>query len=119
MNNKIYVPDLEGKCYEFIDRHTIRVYTDNFAYNRNIPYYDLYLDSQYYKTQTNNAWYWYNDQYNHATFPSCIDRNNLTDSIYYRNDFDSILIIFFILTIVLLYIPTRVVLRMLGRWGKW
>ena len=115
---KYYITDKSNaKCVRVLDRHTLRVYTDNFEYNKNINYYDLYLD-EHYMQNFGTEWFWYNDHNNHSNFPPCVSMNDVTDDFYYRNDFDSILIIFLIISIFVFLIPFKVFSRLFGRWLK-
>ena len=85
----IYVPDLENyKCVVLQNNETIRAYTSV----PNISYRDYYVNSHYlYKDGTQQF-----GNYN-TSLPTCMPTESLTDAYYYRNDFDSILIIFIIL----------------------
>lgn len=103
----IYVPDLTYKCYVLVNKDTIRAYSQlpyNPGYNQqiNISYRDYYINSNYLYTDGTQSFGSY------TTLPICLDSNNLTDSYYYRNDFDSILIIFFIMFIFCIYIPLKI-----------
>lgn len=110
----IYVPDTSYKCYVIINSDTIRSYEQvpyNPGYNQNISinYRDYYLNSNYiYMDGSQNFG-------NYSTIPTCLDKSVITDSVYYRNDFDSILIIFLIMSIFIFYIPIKVFLRFFRR----
>lgn len=98
----IYVPDLENyKCFVVRSEEVIRAYEQVPTNNSTIEYRDYYY----------NANYLYNDgeqtfsQY--TTLPTCLSQEVLTDDFYYRNDLDSILIIFFIISIFAFYIPLK------------
>lgn len=43
---------------------------------------------------------------------------NVSNDVFYRKDLDSILICFFILVIICLYFPYRIIVRCLGKWLK-
>ena len=110
----IYVPDTSYKCYVIINSDTIRAYEKvpyNPGYNNTISinYRDYYLNSNYiYVDGVQNFG-------NYSTIPICLDSSNITDNVYYRNDLDSILIIFFIMCIFIFYIPIKVFLRLFRR----
>lgn len=109
----IYVPDLENyDCFVVRSEEVIRAYKETPRLNSNIDYRDYYYNSNYlYNDGSQNF-----SQY--ATLPVCLDSSNLTNSFYYRNDFDSILVITFILLIICFYFPFRLLSRMFGRWLK-
>lgn len=106
----IYVPDLENyRCYVVRDSNTLRAYTRVPTNNTEIDYRDFYINSHYlYQdgTQTFS---------NYTTLPVCLDNSKLTTEVYYRNDFDSILIIFIILVIIWFIIPLKIFTRLFRR----
>lgn len=89
----------------------IRVITNKNCYqNYNSTYcdcYDIYLNNDYLVSNTINC---NNNPTNYIT------SENFTSDFYYRKDFDSILVIFLILSIFIIYIPYRVLSRIFGRW---
>lgn len=110
----IYVPDLSYECYVVRDGNTIRAYQTtpyNPPYNNNvsIAYRDYYINSNYLYQDGQEQYSYY------STIPVCLDGDVLTTSVYYRNDFDSILIIFLILAIVCFIAPLKIVLRLFRR----
>lgn len=109
----IYVPNYEDyECIVVRSEEVIRAYEETPRTNSNINYRDFYYNSNYlYNDGVQNF-----SQY--STLPTCINSSNLTDSYYYRNDFDSILVITFILLIICFYFPFRILSRMFGRWLK-
>lgn len=108
----IYVPDIENyKCFVVNSDTTIRAYKEIPTNNSTINYRDYYYTSNYlYKDgiQTFS---------NYTTLPICLDNNIVTDNVYYRNDLDSILIIFLILCIFGLLIPLKVFMRLFRRFN--
>ncbi len=107
----IYVPDLDYACYVVQSEGVIRAYEQVPTYNSNVSYRDYYISGNYiYRDGTQQFG-------NYSTLPICLDTSNLTDSVYYRNDFDSILIIFLIMCIFCFYIPLKVVLRLFRRFS--
>jgi len=99
----IYVPDLKNyKCYVVQNEQVIRGYKTKPTNNSNVDYRDYYINSSYiYKDGTQSF-----SQY--ATLPVCLSNNDITDSIYYRNDLDKILIIFMIFSIICIFIPLKI-----------
>lgn len=109
---KIYVPDLENyECFVVRDEEVIRAYEEIPTYNSTVIFRDYYINSNYI----------FNDgvqQFsNYSTLPSCLDKSNLTSDVYYRNDFDSILVIFLILSIFCFYIPIKIFMRLFRRFN--
>lgn len=107
----IYVPDLTYACYVVQSEGVIRGYDEMPALNRDINYRDWYINSSYiYRDGTQSFGNWGN-------LPVCLQTNQITDEVYYRNDFDSILIIFLIMCIFCFYIPLKVFLRLFRRFN--
>lgn len=106
---KIYVPDLNYQCYVVQSEGVIRAYAQKPQYNSEVNYRDYYINSDYI----------YKDGYqsfgNYSVIPTCLDNSVLTNEFYYRTDFDSILIIFFIMSIFCFYIPIRIFSRLFRR----
>lgn len=112
--NKIYIPDLSYSCYTLIDKDTIRAYTTmpyNPSYNQTITvnYRDYFINSNYLYKDGSQQFSSY------TTLPVCLDTSNITNEIYYRNDFDRILLIFVILAIVIFGIPLKIFFRFFKR----
>lgn len=106
----IYVPDLENyKCFVVLDETTIRAYKEIPRNNSDIDYRDYFYNSNYL--------YQDGEQYfgNYSTLPVCLDNSVLTSEVYYRNDFDSILVIFLIMCIFCFLIPIKLFLRFIRR----
>lgn len=106
----IYVPDKTNyKCFVVQDTNTIRAYKQVPARNTTVEYRDYYVNSNYmYRdgTQTYS---------NTATLPVCMANSETTTEVYYRNDFDSILVIFIIFTIVCIILPLKIVSKLFKR----
>lgn len=88
--SKIYVPTefLNKPCYT-INNGYIRVYeTINGNSNR---IHDIYINQDY-MIKEGTASY--------STNTYCIDNNLITDQVYYRTDFDKILVMFVLLVII-------------------
>lgn len=106
----IYVPEKESyKCYVVQNENVIRAYKEIPKNNSNIDYRDYYINSDYiFKDGTQQF-----SQY--VTLPVCLPDQNLTSSVYYRLDFDKILIIFTIMCIFCFLIPLKVFVRLFRR----
>lgn len=108
---KIYLPndDLYNKCYVVQNEDVIRAYDVNPQNNISYNYRDYYINSNYIYKDGAGQW----NQY--TTLPVCLNNDVITDNYYYRNDFDSILIIFLILFIFIFYIPINLIFRFVRR----
>lgn len=106
----IYVPEKESyKCYVVQNENVIRAYKQVPNNNTNVDYRDYYINSDYiFKDGTQQF-----SQY--TTLPVCLSEQNLTSSVYYRLDFDKILIIFTIMCIFCFLIPIKVFIRLFRR----
>lgn len=106
----IYVPNKENyQCFVVQSEEVIRAYETMPNYNSIISYRDFYIRSDYiYKDSTQTFG-------NYATLPTCLDNSVITSSVYYRLDFDRILIIFLILTIVCFICPLKIFMRFFRR----
>ena len=106
----IYVPNLEDySCVVVRDSNTIRAYKSMPQQNTSVYYTDYYVNSNYLFTEN-----YQNFGYN-SSLPNCIDSSKLTDNVYYRNDIDSILIVFIILVFVCIIFPLKIFGRMFRR----
>lgn len=106
----IYVPDTTNyKCFVVRSESTIRAYKEIPTNNSNVDYRDYYFNANYLYQDGNQSF----SQY--TTLPVCLDNSLMTDSPYYRNDFDNILVIFLIMTIFCFWIPLKVFLRLFRR----
>ena len=110
----IYMPDdsTYNKCYvvqsEGVIRGYDRVPTNNISYS----YRDYYINSNYIYREGTGQW----SQY--STLPVCLDNDIITSNFYYRNDFDSICLVFLIFSIFVIYLPYKIFSRLFGRWLK-
>lgn len=110
----IYVPDLENyKCFVVQNNESIRAYKQVPYNNSTIIYRDYYVNSHYmYKDGTQSFG-------NYGTnLPVCMPSNELTDAFYYRNDMDSILIIFIII-VGFSYFVMRKMIRVFFHGFRW
>lgn len=100
---KIYVPDMTNyKCFIVYSEGVIRAYEKVPQNNQEINYRDYYVNSNYIfrdGTQSFGSYY---------SVPTCLASDVVTDNVYYRNDFDRILIIVFIMSIFILYVPLKI-----------
>lgn len=108
----IYLPSTNYACYVVQNSTTIRAYETMPTRNSTVNYTDYYYNSHYYFTNGTQTF----SQY--STLPTC-NGSNFTTNVFYRNDIDQILIIFFILLLVCFYFPYRIISRAFGRWFKW
>lgn len=107
---KIYLPAYtNNNCIVVRDKDTIRVYDSQPQYNTNVNYTDYYINSHY-LTNTGTANYG-----NYSSLPTCRNQNEFTKEVFYRNDFDSILIIFTIMSFFIILVPTRIIMRLFKR----
>lgn len=106
----IYVPDLDTyKCIIVRNDSTIRAYKEIPTNNKDVTYRDYYYTSNYLYQDGVQSFSTY------STLPICLDNSKLTDSVYYRNDFDSILVIFLIMCIFCFYLPLKIFVRLFRR----
>ena len=104
---KIYLPtEYVNKSCKVVYDGYIRVY-DNTNYN---SWNDVYYKYDYYVRQGSSNY--------SQTNVVCVNINVYTDDVFYRYDFSSILIMLFIMLIICLYFPYKVVSRILGKWGS-
>ena len=106
----IYVPDLKNyKCFVVRDETTIRAYKEVPRKNSDIDYRDYFYNSNYLYQDGEQSFV------NYSVLPVCLDNSVLTNEVYYRNDFDSILIIFLIMSIFCFLVPIKLFLRFIRR----
>lgn len=108
----IYVPEKESyKCYVVQSEGVIRAYEKIPQNNLTVNYRDYYIKSNYiYKDGITSF-------SSYATLPICLSSSELTSNVYYRNDLDSILTIFLIMSIFIFYIPIKVFIRLFRRFN--
>lgn len=111
--SKIYLPNFNDyKCVYIINEDTMRAYKEIPRNNSSIEYTDFYFNSNYYYKDGIQTF----NQY--TTLPVCLDNSKLTDNYIYRNDFSSILLMFFIISIFVVWLPYKIFSRFFGRWFK-
>lgn len=106
----IYVPYFEdGNCVVVVSSDVIRVYQVAPTHNSTISYRDYYIKSNYI----------YNDGVatfsSYSTLPVCRSADTVTTEYFYRNDLDSIMIIFIIMVIFIIIVPLKIVTRLFRR----
>lgn len=104
----IYVPNSSYACYVIQDQNTIRAYHSTPRTNSTITYTDYYINSHYLE-RTNTQ------TFGNTINVNCLSSSLITDEVYYRNDFDSILIIFLILCIFCFYLPLKIFSKLFKR----
>lgn len=88
----IYVPDYDSsQCAYIYNSNTIRVYDSFPMQGRTINYTDYYFNSHYMHTSGSTTFS------NYSTLPTCLLEDDITTSIYYRNDISDILLVFVII----------------------
>lgn len=110
----VYIPEFSsGNCAYIYNSDIIRVYNSQPQHNSTIAYKDYYIKSSYIYNEGSTTFS------NYTTLPTCINSNRITTNVMYRNDIDSIMIVFFILLLICFYFPYRIISRAFGRWLKW
>lgn len=105
----IYIPDTSYACYVVQSEGVIRAYENTPQTNVTTNYRDYYINSNYiFRDGSQNFG-------SYTSLPTCLSRDVLTDSPYYRTDFDSILVIFMIMSIFCFLIPLKVFIRLFRR----
>lgn len=108
----IYVPEKENyKCYVVRSEEVIRAYEEVPRNNMEISYRDYYYNSNYLYNDGTQSF----SQY--TTLPVCLSLDTITSDVYYRNDFDQILVVFLIMCIFCFLIPLKVILRLFRRFS--
>lgn len=106
----IYVPDIENyECFVVQSEGVIRAYEETPKNNITTNYRDYYINSNYIYKDGSTQFSTY------STIPTCLDNSIITNDVYYRNDFDKILIIFLILSIFCIYMPLKIFMRLFRR----
>lgn len=106
----IYVPDVENyECFVVVNSETIRAYETTPTFDSTVNYRDYYITSNYLYEDGSQEFGRY------TTLPVCLDSTVVTSDFWYRNDLDSILLIFLILSIFIIYLPLKIVFRIFRR----
>lgn len=114
MADKYYIPsDLLNSNYTYVlspnDYITINTNTGCSGYGNTCTCYRLDYN-HYYRSGAFNC--------STSTSSFHLNYSDLTSDYYYRNDFPSIVIMVFCLSIMLLYFPYKIFSRLFGRWLK-
>ena len=122
--DKIYVPSDMKSTFDSFSCHIIRnnkIYSYNVdtCSNSSCVLHTLVLDQKHYQYQYEDLILSTDNYSNYMTACTYDTYTTYTTDIYYRNDIDSILCIFFILLLIMFYFPYRIISRMFGRWFKW
>ena len=108
----IYVPDKENyKCFVVRSEEVIRAYENIPRNNTEVNYRDYYYNSNYLYNDGTQSF----SQY--TTLPVCLTNDTITTNVYYRQDIDSILIVFTILCIFSIWIPLKIFMRLFRRFN--
>lgn len=110
----VYVPSNACNCVSIVNNSQLRCYLDTPRQNTTVRYIDFYYNSHYLEQEGTQTF----SQYT-TSLPVCINNNNITNNVMYRNDLDSILICFLIILLICFYFPYRIISRAFGRWLKW
>ena len=121
ITNKTYIPNLgDYACVSLTGSGYVRAYKTMPQRNSCSNFDTIYLNNHYMTI--------YNDCQgtncpgggqcwtSNSTLPVCISTSQLTDEVYYRNDFADILIIFVLLSFICFWVPWRLFSRMFRRW---
>lgn len=106
----IYVPDTENyDCYVVQSEGVLRGYSEVPRNNTTISYRDFYINSNYiYKDGITNFG-------SYSNLPICLSNDVITTNVFYRNDLDSILTVFLIMSIFCFLIPLKIFSRLFKR----
>lgn len=109
----IYVPDLQNyKCFVVQSSDVIRAYKKIPQTNSESDYRDYYINSNYIYKDGSQSFSGYT-----AYLPVCLSTDVVSDNVFYRNDIDSILTIFCIMSIISFYIPIKIFNRLFRRFN--
>ena len=106
----IYIPTYDqNNNYAIIyDKDTIRVYDTPIILDQENTYTDYYINSHYISK---------NGSETIISDPVCILSENITDQVYYRSDFPDILLTFILLSLVIFYLPIKILFRLFRRFN--
>jgi len=108
--SKVYLPSFtSSNCIVVKDKDTIRLYETLPTLGDSVNYTDYFINSHY-LTKSGVELI--------DSVAACESQDNFTNEIYYRNDFDSICIIFIVFALICIYLPFKIVSRAFGRWLK-
>lgn len=112
---KIYLPESinNNQCVVVQGEGHIRVYDrrPNGSQIQGVTYRDYYLRENY--LTSNNT-----TDFSYYTSLNCLDNNQFTNDIWYREDIYQSLICFIIMALIMFYLPFKIISRLFGRWLK-
>lgn len=112
MSDKVFVPNFDNNTcvsIDYINSGYLRAYERRPVVNSSVNYTDYFINSHYLSRDGVQTFG------NYSTSVSCISNDRLTDQVEYRYDFPDILLTFFLLAIIVVYVPTKIVLRFFRR----
>lgn len=107
-----YLPKIENNNCIVVDNLNngyIRVYERTPSANSTISYIDYFIDKDYI-TRTGTQQF-----SNYSYSVNCQSHENFTTDFYYRTDIDKILVIFLIMSIFIVLVPLKIVVRFFRR----
>lgn len=110
---KIYLPvEINNQCVEIKENHIFRVYSSApNGSQQNVNYTDYFIDFNYI---TNTG----TETFTQDTTINCLNNEQFTTDYWYRLDIWQSLLCFLIIGLITLYLPYKIISRMLGRWLK-
>lgn len=107
----LYVPNSDQyKCFVVQNEETIRAYETVPSNNSSVAYTDYYVNSHYMSKSGIQQFS------NYSQIPTCLNSNDITSNIYYRNDLPDILIVFTIFCIFCFVLPLKIFVRLFRRY---
>lgn len=103
--SKIFLPDISKPCYVVQSEGVIRQYAQMPVQNSTINYRDYFINDNYLYKDGSQTFSTY------SVLPVCLDSSLLTTEVYYRQDFDKILVMFIILAFIVVYCPLKIFYR--------
>ena len=108
--SKVYLPNFtSSNCIVVKDKDTIRVYDNLPTFDSYEDYTDYFINSNYLSVRGKEFI---------NTVPVCEEQDNFTTEYYYRNDFADICIIVLVFSLIVVYLPYKIISRAFGRWLK-
>lgn len=113
MNDKIYVPEYTPQKYPCVtySQSYIRAYKTQPRRNSVIDRDTFYFNNHYDRVSDTQIFG------NYDISLVCLPEAQLTDNYFYRHDIDNILIVFIIISLVTIYFPFRLFLKLFKKGG--
>lgn len=111
---KLFLPESvnNNQCAVVQSDGHIRIYDSRpNGTQQYVNYRDYYIRENYLMTSSSTTWSSY-------TSINCMDSTQFTTDFWYRPDIWQSLICFYIICIVAIYIPFKIISRIFGRWLK-